>query len=72
MTITPGASSRRALVEGRLAPDEEEAVARPGQARGPTGELLLEGGLTLIELNPVLVYERGAVVVDALAAAGRA
>jgi acyl-CoA synthetase (NDP forming) len=31
------------------------------------GELLLDRGLSLIELNPVLVYERGAVAVDAVA-----
>jgi acetate---CoA ligase (ADP-forming) len=33
-----------------------------------TGDLLLERGLTLIEVNPVLVHERGALAVDALAA----
>ena len=32
------------------------------------GDALIEGGLSLIELNPVLVYERGAVAVDAVAA----
>jgi acetate---CoA ligase (ADP-forming) len=32
-----------------------------------TGELLLEEGLVEVELNPVLVWERGAVAVDALA-----
>jgi hypothetical protein len=47
-------------------------VAAAARLAARTGELLLEGGLTLIELNPVLVYERGAVVVDALAAAGGA
>jgi acetate---CoA ligase (ADP-forming) len=36
-----------------------------------TGELLLDAGLELIELNPVLVHERGAIAVDAVAA-GRA
>jgi acetate---CoA ligase (ADP-forming) len=30
------------------------------------GGLLLDRGLSLIELNPVLVYERGAVAVDAV------
>jgi acetate---CoA ligase (ADP-forming) len=30
------------------------------------GELLMERGLSLIELNPVIVYERGAVAVDAV------
>jgi acyl-CoA synthetase (NDP forming) len=47
-------------------------VAAAARLAARTGELPLEGGLTLTELNPVLVYERGAVVVDALAAAGRA
>jgi hypothetical protein len=32
------------------------------------GDLLLERGLELLELNPVLVHERGAVAVDALVA----
>ncbi len=39
------------------------AVARLAAA---VGELLVERGLSLIELNPVLVYERGAVAVDAV------
>jgi acetate---CoA ligase (ADP-forming) len=58
------------LTGGRGRPPLDVEAAARLAAR--TGELLLEGGLTLIELNPVLVYERGAVVVDALAAAGRA
>ena len=33
------------------------------------GQILLDNGLELLELNPVLVHERGAVAVDALAAA---
>jgi acyl-CoA synthetase (NDP forming) len=32
------------------------------------GDLLIDRGLSLIELNPVLVHERGAVAVDAVAA----
>jgi hypothetical protein len=32
------------------------------------GELLVREGLELLELNPVLVHERGATVVDAVAA----
>ena len=41
----------------------------PAAARlaAAAGELLLEQGLDLLELNPVLVHERGAVAVDALA-----
>ena len=42
------------------------AVARLAAA---TGDLLLRQGLELLELNPVLVHERGAVAVDAVAVA---
>lgn len=42
-----------------------EAAARLASA---VGALLLERGLTLIELNPVFVHEQGAVAVDAVAA----
>jgi acyl-CoA synthetase (NDP forming) len=45
-------------------PLDIRAVAR--LAAG-VGELLVERGLSLIELNPVVVYERGAVAVDAVA-----
>jgi acyl-CoA synthetase (NDP forming) len=41
------------------------AAARLASA---AGDLLLERGLELLELNPVLVHERGAVAVDALVA----
>jgi acyl-CoA synthetase (NDP forming) len=41
-----------------------EAAARLGVA---AGELLIGADLELLELNPVVVYEEGAVVVDALA-----
>jgi acetyl-CoA synthetase len=44
------------------------AVAAAARLAARTGDLLLERGLTLIEVNPVLVHERGALVVDALAA----
>jgi acyl-CoA synthetase (NDP forming) len=54
------------LAGGRGRPALDAAAAARLAAR--TGELLLERGLTLIELNPVLVHERGAVAVDALAA----
>jgi acyl-CoA synthetase (NDP forming) len=50
---------------GRPALDTAAAAALACAA----GDLLLERGLSLIELNPVLVYERGAVVVDAAARA---
>jgi hypothetical protein len=43
-------------------------VAAAARLAARSGELLLERGLILLELNPVLVYERGAVAVDALAA----
>ena len=49
-------------------PLDVRAAARLASA---TGELLLDAGLELIELNPVLVHQRGAVTVDAVAA-GRA
>jgi acetate---CoA ligase (ADP-forming) len=41
------------------------AAARLASA---TGEVLIDAGLELIELNPVLVHERGAVAVDAVVA----
>jgi acetate---CoA ligase (ADP-forming) len=46
-------------------PLDVPAAARLAAA---TGELLLESELELIELNPVFVHERGATVVDAVAA----
>jgi len=62
----------RALRAGALftggrgrAPLDVPAAARLASA---AGELLLEKRLELLELNPVLVHERGVVVVDALAA----
>ena len=47
------------------------ALDLPAAARlaAAAGELLLQHGLELLELNPVLVHEQGAVAVDALAAA---
>ena len=55
------------LTGGRgRAPLDVAAAARLAAA---TGELLLDQGLELIELNPVFVHERGATVVDALAKA---
>jgi acetyl-CoA synthetase len=42
-------------------------VAAAARLAAAAGELLLEQGLELLELNPVLVHERGAVAVDALA-----
>jgi acetate---CoA ligase (ADP-forming) len=42
-------------------------VAAAARLAATAGGLLLESGLELIELNPVLVHERGATVVDALA-----
>ena len=45
-------------------PLDVQAVARLASG---VGELLVDRGLTLIELNPVVVYERGAVAVDAVA-----
>jgi acetate---CoA ligase (ADP-forming) len=48
------------------APLDVGAVARLAAS---AGELLVERGLELLELNPVLVYEEGAVAIDAVAAA---
>jgi acetate---CoA ligase (ADP-forming) len=42
-------------------------VAAAARLAAAAGELLLERELDLLELNPVLVHERGAVAVDALA-----
>jgi acetyl-CoA synthetase len=47
------------------APLDLAAAARLG---AQVGDLLLSEGLALIELNPVLVHEQGALAVDALAA----
>ncbi len=52
---------------GRRAPALDVAAA--ARLAAEAGELLLRHGLELLELNPVLVHERGAVAVDALAAA---
>ena len=48
------------------APLDVEAASRLAAA---AGQLLVEHSLELLELNPVLVYEEGAVAVDAVAAA---
>jgi acetate---CoA ligase (ADP-forming) len=45
-------------------------VAAAARLASAAGELLLERGLELLELNPVLVHERGATVVDAVAEVG--
>ena len=42
-------------------------VAAAARLAAGVGDLLLAEDLALIELNPVLVHERGAVAVDALA-----
>jgi acetate---CoA ligase (ADP-forming) len=41
-------------------------IAAVATLASSVGELLVDRGLSLIELNPVLVYERGAVAVDAV------
>ena len=54
------------LTGGRgLPPVDVTAAARLASA---AGELLLAHALDLLELNPVLVQERGALVLDAVAA----
>jgi acetate---CoA ligase (ADP-forming) len=53
------------LTGGRGRPEPDlAAAARIGAA---VGELLIDADLELLELNPVVAYEDGAVVVDALA-----
>ena len=53
------------LIGARGAPDlDVPAAARVAAA---VGELLLEQGLELLELNPLLVHDRSAVAVDAVA-----
>jgi hypothetical protein len=42
-------------------------VAAAARLAAGAGELLLRDGLELLELNPVIVHEQGAVAVDALA-----
>jgi acetyl-CoA synthetase len=42
-------------------------VAAAASIAARVGELMLERGMSLIELNPVILHERGAVAVDALA-----
>jgi hypothetical protein len=48
---------------GRKAVD----VAAAARLAAGAGDLLLDAGLELLELNPVIVHEHGAVAVDALA-----
>ncbi|HEY6776433.1 MAG TPA: acetate--CoA ligase family protein [Thermoleophilaceae bacterium] len=43
-------------------------VAAAARLASAAGELLLESGLELTELNPVVVHQRGAIAVDAVAA----
>jgi acetate---CoA ligase (ADP-forming) len=43
-------------------------VAAAARLAAAAGELLVDHGLELLELNPVLVHEQGATVVDAVAA----
>ena len=44
-------------------------VAAAARLAAAAGEILLSSGLELLELNPVLVHERGALAVDAVAVA---
>jgi acetate---CoA ligase (ADP-forming) len=75
-----GLDGRRVVVERMAPPGAELLVSARGhpaldvvaaaRLASATGELLLDAGLELIELNPVLVHERGAIAVDAVAASG--
>jgi hypothetical protein len=63
-TALRGASFAPLLIGARGGrPVDVAAVARLAER---TGEVLLDQGLAEIELNPVLVWNRGAVAVDAL------
>jgi len=42
-------------------------LAALGELAAGVGDVLLDRGLSLVELNPVIVYEKGAVAVDAVA-----
>jgi acyl-CoA synthetase (NDP forming) len=53
------------LTGGRGGPELDVAAA--ARLAAAAGELLVKANLELLELNPVVVHERGAVVVDALA-----
>jgi acetyl-CoA synthetase len=57
-----------AVVTGGRGGVEVDVVAA-ARIAAAAGALLLEHGLELLELNPVLVHERGAVAVDAVAVA---
>jgi acetyl-CoA synthetase len=64
----------RALLSLRGAPLLTGARGRPAvdvaaaaRLAAGAGDLLLEAGLDLLELNPVIVHEQGAIAVDALA-----
>jgi acetate---CoA ligase (ADP-forming) len=66
---------QRTIAGLRAAPLFTGGRGRPGldvpaaaRLAAATGELLLERGLALVELNPVLVHEHGVTVVDAAAA----
>jgi acyl-CoA dehydrogenase len=54
------------LLTGARGRDAVDVAAAARLAAG-AGDLLLEAGLELLELNPVIVHEQGAVAVDALA-----
>jgi hypothetical protein len=56
------------LLGGRGRPPADVAAA--ARVASAAGELLLDRGLVLLELNPVIVHESGATIVDALAVEG--
>lgn len=65
-TALRGLRGAALLTGGRGRPPlDVDAAARLAAA---TGELLLDEGLALLELNPVIVYREGVVAVDALIA----
>ena len=46
-------------------------VAAAARLAAAAGDVLLDRGLALLELNPVIVHDRSATVADALARGGR-
>jgi len=58
------------LTGGRGRPPADLAAA--ARTAAAAGEVLLDRGLALLELNPVIVHARSATVADALAQGGRA
>ena len=84
MWPTPATGSATAVPPTASSPRAWSAAVQPASGRGASGvdldavcalavrlgELLLDGGHRLIELNPVVVWADGCVALDALIASG--